>query len=308
MSDGAGLPRGDLDVAWIHGAAKGSPSTDPPLQAHRYDEHTWILRQSMSLSHEAPFLYLLFGQERALLLDTGATEDAALFPVRATVDQLIETWLTEHPRPDYPLVVAHTHGHGDHRSGDHQFIDRPNTTVVGEDAASVVDFFGFTSWPEQVVTFDLGERSLELTGVPGHHPSSVAIFDPGTGFLLTGDTVYPGRLYVADMPAFAASMQRLVDFVEQRPVTHVMGSHIEMSRTPGRDYPMGCTYQPDEPPLQMTTAQLRTVRDAAQAAGTKPGVHVHDDFVLASGMGPRTAVRLLARSFAHRWAQRRGRS
>lgn len=145
---------------------------------------------------------------------------------------------------------------------------------------------------------------LELTGIPGHHPTSVAIFDPWTGFLLTGDTVYPGWLYGFDMPALTASLERLVDFAEARPVTHVMGCHIEMSGEPGRDYPMGATYQPDEPPLQMTVDQLRAVRDATRATAGKTGIFRHDDFIIVSGMGVRNVVPLLFRSRLHRLRER----
>ncbi|QSB13296.1 MBL fold metallo-hydrolase [Natronosporangium hydrolyticum] len=306
MVDFSGGPvAGDLDVRWIHGSRSKADSADPLLQVHRYDEHTYILRQSMTVSHEAPFLYLLFGNDRVLLLDTGATKDPATFPLRATVDELVSAWLASHPRADYALVVAHTHAHGDHIAGDEQFADRPLTTVVPSDLDSVQSFFGIADWPEQVVSFDLGGRVLDLVGAPGHHPTSLAFFDPWTGFLLTGDSVYPGRLYGFDMPAFVASLDRLVEFAEARPVTHVMGCHIEMSRMPGRDYPLGTKYQPDEPPLQMTMAQLRTVRDAARAAEAKPGVYVHDDFVIASGMGIRSILRLLVRSFGQRLGVRR---
>lgn len=297
-------------AAWTHGVAKGQADPGPPVQVHRYDERTWILRQSMTLTHEAPFLYLLFGEDRALLLDTGAITDQQECPLREIVDAIVDGWLGAHPdlrASPYPLVVAHTHGHGDHVAGDSQFADRPETTVVGADADAVAAFFGFTDWPTQIVPFDLGGRVLEVTGIPGHHPSSVAIFDPHTGFLLTGDTVYPGRLYAFDMPAFVASLERLVEFADQRPVTHVMGCHIEMSQTTRRDYPMGCRYQPDEPPLQMTVAQLRSIRDAARLAERRPGVHVHNDFIIASGMGARTIPRLLARSWAERIRLRRGR-
>ena len=244
--------------------------------------------------------YLLFGTERALLWDTGATRDPGRFPLRQTIDGLMASWLTANPHEAYELVVAHSHAHGDHVAGDHQFSDRPLTTVVGTDLSAVRSFFGFTRWPDSVAEFDLGGRTLELTGIPGHHPTSLAVFDSWTGFLLTGDTVYPGRLYGRDMPAFVESMDRLIDFAGARPVTHVMGCHIEMSRTAGQDYPIGSKYQPDEPPLQMTMAQLLRVGAAAHQAASKPGVHVHDDFIIFNGTGRMATVKLVARSLGQR--------
>lgn len=292
----AGAPvAGRLDVRWNYGAAD-----EPPVQVHAYDRHTYLLRQAKSTNYEAPFLYLLFGNERAMLLDTGATREVAGFPLRETVDGLMAAWLAEHPRDRYELVVAHTHAHGDHVAGDAQFDGRPQTTVVSHQAEAVGEFFGFTSWPGEVVRFDLGGRVLEVTGIPGHHPASVAIFDPWTGFLLTGDTVYPGRLYALDFPAFTASLDRLAGFAAARPVTHVMGCHIEMTRTPRRDYPIGSRYQPDEPPLQMTVAQLNAVRDAARVAAGRPGVHVHDDFIIFNGPCRGAVLRQLARAAARR--------
>jgi len=279
---GAPTSSGSLDVRWCHGVRPGSGDTEPAVQVHRHDEHSFVLRQSKTVNREAPFLYLLFGNERAVLLDTGATGDPALCPVRETVDRLISTWLVAHERTSYGLVVAHSHGHYDHVDGDVQFEGRPNTTVVGTDLASVTDFFGFTAWPDQVVRFDLGGRVLEITGIPGHQDSSIAILDPWTGLLLTGDAVYPGRLYVQDVSAFTDSLERLLRLAESRRVRHVMGCHIEMSRTPGTDYPEGTTYQPDEPPLQMTVGQLRAVRDAAVALAGSPGAHTFDDFVIVN--------------------------
>ena len=280
---GAPTSSGSLDVDWRHGARPRSADTEPRIQVHRHDEHTFVLRQSKMVTYEAPFLYLLLGNSRALLLDTGATHDPDRAPVRETVDRLITAWLAVHARASYPLAVAHTHGHGDHVAGDLQFEGRPDTTVVGRDVQSVVDFFGFTRWPDEVVELDLGGRVLEVTGTPGHHGSSISIFDAWTGFLLTGDTVYPGRLYVQDMPAFIDSLDRLLWLTQSRRVRHVMGCHIEMSSTPGRDYPLGSTYQPQEPPLQMSIDQLRAVREAAAAVADSPGAHVFDDFAIFNG-------------------------
>jgi hydroxyacylglutathione hydrolase len=296
---------GSLDVRWIHGAPSRRRAHDPAIQVHRYDEHTVILRQSKSVNYEAPFLYLLFGNDRALLLDTGATADPALFPLRATVDRLIAGWLADHPRPSYGLVVAHTHGHGDHFAGDGQFTGRPATTVVSHELDAVQRYFGFTDWPGQVVTFDLGGRLLEITGSPGHHPAAITAYDPWSGFLLTGDTVLPGRLYVDNSALFLASLDRMVELAGSRTVTHVMGCHVEMTNQPGRDYPIGATYQPDERALEMTTAQLTAVRAAAASVGGRRGVHGFDDFIIYNDPGRGDLGKLMARGLTYRHSELR---
>jgi hydroxyacylglutathione hydrolase len=291
---------GSLDVRWIHGAPSRRHATDPPIQVHHHDEHTVIMRQSKLLSYEAPFLYLLFGNDRALLLDTGATADGSRFPLRQTVDQLIADWLTAHPRDTYQLIVAHTHGHGDHVAGDGQFNDRADTKVVGRDLEAVQQFFGFTDWPEQVTRLDLGGRVLEVTGSPGHHRAAITIYDRWTGFLFTGDTVLPGRLYVEDGPTFLASMNRMVEFAATRDVTQVMGCHVEMTARPGRDFPLGATYQPGERPLPMDPSRLAAIRDATAAVVGQHGVHRSDDFIVYNQAGTADMLRLMLRGLLHR--------
>ncbi len=275
----------DLDVQWIHGAA-----CDPPLQTHLAAPGTWLLRQSKSLNYEGPFLYLLAGSTRAVLMDTGATPNPVLFPLRRTIDDLIG--------PEFALIVAHTHAHGDHVAADAQFAGRPNTIVVGHSAAAVQRFFEITDWPTQEVAFDLGERTLTVVGIPGHEDASIAVFDPHTGLLLTGDTVYPGRLYVRDMPAFVQSLERLVAFTQTHEVSHVLGCHIEMTTRPGRDYPLGSTFQPHEAPLPMTVEQLIEVRDRARQVAGRRGAHQFNDFAIFNGPCHAAIVRQYARSLA----------
>ncbi|MCX4745685.1 MBL fold metallo-hydrolase [Kitasatospora sp. NBC_01287] len=308
---------GSLAVDWIHGTASRRGG-GPPLQVHQYDEHTVILRQSMAVNYEAPFIFLLFGNDRALLLDTGATADATIFPLRATVDRLVAEWLDRHPgeqgergghgehggrREPYGLVVAHTHGHGDHVAADGQFADRPATTVVPREAEAVGSFFGFEpDRPLDTVTFDLGGRVLEILPSPGHHRAAITVYDPWSGILFTGDTVLPGRLYVEDHAAFRATVERMVEFAGTHPVTHVLGCHVEMSRRPGGEYPIGATYQPDERVPEMTVAQLVAVRDATVAVAGRPGVHRFDDFVIYNEPRKTDMRKLVARGLAHQLA------
>ena len=68
----------NLDVAWIHGSQAAKYNADPDIQVHACDEHTYILRQNMAVHYEAPFMFLLSGGSRALLLDTGATANPRL--------------------------------------------------------------------------------------------------------------------------------------------------------------------------------------------------------------------------------------
>jgi hydroxyacylglutathione hydrolase len=74
--------------------------------------------------------------------------------------------------------------------------------------------------------------------------------------------LYPGRLYTFDVPAYTASAQRLVDFIRNRPVAHVLGTHIEQTNTPYLDYPTGTAYQPNEHSLALTRAHVLELNDA----------------------------------------------
>jgi hydroxyacylglutathione hydrolase len=270
-----GTSAGNLEVSWIHGSAAAKYNTDPDIQVHAYDEHTYILRQNMAVSYEAPFMFLLFGRDRALLLDTGATADAEYFPLRRAVDAIIDGWLANHPHPDdFGLLVLHTHSHTDHTAGDDQFADRPHTTVVGAKRDAAWPFFGFDAEPESTVDVDLGGRILDCLATPGHHEAAVTFYDRYSAILFTGDTVYPGRLYVFDWAAFLSSIERLVDWCSRQPVTHVLGCHIEMTTTPGVDYPVGWNYQPDETPLELTTEHLHELQRTLAEHDFQPGRYV----------------------------------
>jgi hydroxyacylglutathione hydrolase len=243
----------------------GTTGTGADHQVHWYDDRAAIIRQALRTNFEGPFCYLLIGSERALLLDTGTGH----VDLHAVVDELLA-------KTDVELIVAHTHGHGDHVGGDDQFDQ-----VVGVSVDEVAEFFGITDWPDQIGELDLGDRVLDVIPIPGHQGADIALYDRNTRLLLTGDSLYPGRLYVPDWPAFRASVRRLAGFVAAgNPVSWVLGAHIEMPDEPGVDYEMGADVHPGEHPLQLGPEVLGELAEVLEQAGETPRRIVRDHFVV----------------------------
>lgn len=274
-----GRAPGTFPERWIHGSKSALDNDDPPVQVHAYNEHTFILRENKAINYEGAFMYLFFGNGQVLLIDQGSTSSAALFPLREVVDGVISQWAEDQGVAEPELIVANSHLHGDHYAAWNQFVDRPNTRLVGLTHEEVMDFWGFTNFPEERITYDLGGREFIVTGAPGHQGSEISFYDGWTDLLYTGDMFYRGRLYLDDWEAWSASIRRLGAIADEYPVAHLVNNHIEMTTTPGVDYPVGTTWQPDEPPMQMTRAMLDTAIEATDDVDG-PGIYIYDDFML----------------------------
>jgi glyoxylase-like metal-dependent hydrolase (beta-lactamase superfamily II) len=269
-----GLEQGELPSAWI----TGGPNclTVPAWQIHEYNPNFYILRESGCTNYEKPFLYLIFGRDRALLVDTGAgASDAA-----AVTQKLIAGWLKRNQRNAIALTVTHSHAHGDHVAGDKGFDGVANTTVIPATVEAEQAAFGIQNWPTQAGAIDLGDRVIDVLAIPGHQAAHLAYYDRRTGILLTGDHLYPGRLYVTEFDAYVASTRRMVEFTATRPVSHVLGCHIEQSSTPYADYPVGTQYQPKEHALEMGRAQLLELLQGLEAMKGKPARVLYRDFTI----------------------------
>ena len=252
------LEPGTLPDTWYAGS---SCVAVPDFTVHAYNPDFYIFRQSACSHFEKPFLYLLFGREQVLLVDTGTGDVNTM----TAVDAVIREWLKKHKRSVTQLTIAHTHNHTDHVGGDAHFTRRlGGSMIIGHRPADVQKFFQIINWPAEGIEYDLGDRIVDIIPVPGHEAASIAIYDRRTGILLTGDTFYPGRLYVRDGAAYTASIKRLVDFTASRPITHILGAHIENTSKPGVDYPEGTVDQPDEHVLQLTRAQLLELNAALE--------------------------------------------
>lgn len=259
-----------MDVHWNDGSSDCSRNPQPPIQVHRYNASTFILRENLCATYEAPFIYLLIGKNKALLIDTGAVTDAKTMPLAQTVMSLLAT-----EGAKVPLMVVHTHGHLDHRAGDDQFRSLPDVEVVPTDLGSVKSRFSLSDWPNGIGQIDLGDRVIDVIPTPGHTASHVAYYDRQTGLFFSGDFLLPGRLLIEDTAADLASARRVAEFVAHRPVAYVLGAHIELDQS-GKTV-VGAHYRPNERPLQLTKQDLLAlpgIVDGFNGFYAKRGVYV----------------------------------
>jgi hydroxyacylglutathione hydrolase len=252
----------------------------PEWQVHQYNEDLYLLRQSGCTDYEKPFIFLFFGKEKALLLDTGSRH-GNLAP---ELHRVVTNWLIYRKRTNMPLIVVHTHSHSDHVAGDVevQAIKDPAMpiTFVPAELEATKKIYGIKNWPEDIGHIDLGGRILDVIPIPGHNAVGVAIYDRNTGILFTGDSLYPGRLYVQDFAAFQASTERMIRFTQGKPVAQILGNHIEETRTPFIDYPVGTIYQPQEHQLELSRGALLELEEGLLSLHGKPARLALRDFTI----------------------------
>ena len=155
--------------------------------------------------------YLIEGEEKALLLDSGM----GLGNIKAVVEFLT----------DKPIILVNSHSHFDHVGDNWRFpetrlINLPEDVkrlesgdVFQADAENRVPealwydgepWFDLKTWhtkPCKVVpiedghVFDLGGRKLHVISTPGHTKDCIMLADVENKLLFTGDTIYPAPMY-----------------------------------------------------------------------------------------------------------------
>lgn len=254
----AELTPGAWDVQWDAGAptCRAQPPRDP-IQVHRYNAQTFVLREKLCATWEAPFIYLLIGAKQALLIDTGDLADPAAMPLESTVMSLLPGEAGAKP----PLIVVHSHGHLDHRAGDPQFEHAMGVRLVPSDLPHVREYFGFAQWPKGTSVMDLGDRMIDVLPAPGHHRAQLVFYDRNTGLVFSGDFLLPGRLLVENSDDYAASAQRVADFLKDRPVSYVLGGHVEKDRA-GTLFAWESSNHADEHALQLSKSDIEQLPEA----------------------------------------------
>jgi len=276
--DGGNIERGTLPDRWLTGGPKCMEM--PEWQVHEYNPDFYLLRQSGCTFFEKPFIFLIFGDARAILLDTGA-QNGNVVP---TLQRTIHRWLLRKSRDSIPLLIVHTHEHDDHTAGDTAIVAMHDPAIPVTLTPATVDadqqLYHIKHWPDDIGSIDLGNRLIDAIAIPGHSKASIALYDRRTAILFSGDTLYPGRLYVNSYPDFVASVTRLVQFTQAKPVAYILGNHIEQTRTPYMDYPVGTLYQPEEHELQLSRGSLLELQAALASQHGHPARLAMQDFTI----------------------------
>jgi glyoxylase-like metal-dependent hydrolase (beta-lactamase superfamily II) len=283
-----GAAPGNIAFKWIYGSNIAARNRDPRIQAVQYNEDTYILRQNVCVHWEAPFTYLLFGNQGALLIDTGASAEAQYYPLRSTVDAIVTRWAQMRRKKSVPLTVVLTSGEDiAQNQGLKQFAGRPGSTLAPAPLAEMKGFYKLSgSWPNGASKIDLGGRVIEGIPTPGAHRDGLSFYDPYTRFLFTGDLIFPGKINISNDKDYLASLLRLKRYMLTHPVKWMMGGHVEMQFVPGKAYPRFATYKPYERLLQMEPQLLDDAIASARQVLGKELALVRPDFVLLNRVSP----------------------
>jgi len=172
--------------------------------------------------------YLVVGEKRALLFDTGM----GISNIKKVVEGLTPL----------PVSVLNSHTHNDHVGDNWRFSDiyGMDTTFTRESAkGSTADAqaeigadaicgelpAGFeaksyatrpwkvTHWLHGGGKIDLGGRVIEVVSTPGHTPDATSLWDAANRLLFTGDMYYQGPIYLyrpeTDLDAYMVSIRKM---------------------------------------------------------------------------------------------------
>jgi glyoxylase-like metal-dependent hydrolase (beta-lactamase superfamily II) len=172
--------------------------------------------------------YLIVGSQKAILFDTGM----GISNIKAVIEGLTKL----------PISVVNSHTHNDHVGDNWRFsdvygmpTDFARTNAKGSTADAQAELApgqicgtlptGFDPKSYRTKAFhishrlhdgeriDLGGRTLEVLTTPGHTPDSIILLDEQNGLLFTGDTFYPGPIYLyrpeTDLDAYVVSVKKM---------------------------------------------------------------------------------------------------
>lgn len=195
---------------------------------------------------EETHCYLLNGDEKSLLIDTGL----GICNIYDEVSKLT----------DKPITAVATHIHWDHIGGHKYFPDFyahneeldwlngkfPLTAetiknMVTElcdlpESFDISTYTMFQGIPTRILNdndlIDIGGRTIKVLHTPGHSPGHMCFWEEESGYLFTGDLVYKDRLLAyypsTDPVAYLSSLEK----ISELPVKRIFPAHHSLDIKP----------------------------------------------------------------------------
>jgi len=187
--------------------------------------------------------YLLLGNEKALLIDTGL----GIANIKNEVDKITKK----------PIIVATTHVHWDHIGG-HKYFDNiavhkleegwlmkfplPVSVVKSILLKEPCDFpknfdinkYQIFSGNANIILndddiIDIGNRKIKIIHTPGHSPGHICFYDLKNKYLFTGDLAYEGQLDAFYPTANPIDFKASIDKIKKLDVNKILPGHHNLN-------------------------------------------------------------------------------
>jgi len=217
-------------------------SSEEWYEVKEYKDYLYVIRErldELDPRYRTKYvnLYLIIGDEKALLIDTGC----GLFPLKSIIDDIIGT---------KDLYVVNTHFHFDHRGSNDEF---PEIFIHESEkrVASLPDDISYIKdSPKEIVNeyhkkdfilkpplkvnplnegdeFDLGGIKVKIFHTPGHSIGSISLVT-NKGELFTGDTAHYGAMFLSKkrkLHIILESLSKLLKICEDSQIKEIYPSH-----------------------------------------------------------------------------------
>ena len=188
--------------------------------------------------HQENFHYLLIGEQRALLFDSGV----GIGDLGALIKSIT----------NLPVTVLPSHLHYDHVGGCEHFkhvalVDLPNLRAqeksgelqltnnqhLGQIENVTAPILKVTQWIKPNEEIDLGNRKIKVLHTPGHTNEHIALFDQERNRLFTSDYLYDGPLLGflpgADLEKYLKTTEFLLSYIPKN--CRLFGAHRSSSNS-----------------------------------------------------------------------------
>ena len=169
------------------------------MEIIKINENTWRIEDS------GVRFFLLAGEKKALLIDSGMTIHNAKEIARELTD--------------LPIELLNTHADIDHIGSNDEFDSFYMNPAEASNYYNTNQRTGTMIPINDGDVIDLGGRELEIITLPGHTPGSIAVLDKKNRVLISGDPIQDGNIFMfgvqREMHAYVLSLEKLEKYKDR---------------------------------------------------------------------------------------------